>query len=209
MTTERNPESELLWSDIEKEDVEQEYAILAWKFRGTDKVPSRKLIYWRMKSKAREYLYWDEVPVGSSYINPVDEELTPSVEVIEALVAWASKQELRIRDKVLEFLDNPSDSDLHHLLTLLRQAGLLAADFSPQGEPKAPRSIGSRKGTLVQLVLKALELPTTKADLYNMARQLVHSRRPEAALRQTLRRLLEEKLIIETDTDVYVKVGAQ
>lgn len=171
---------------VQSEDIEQEAALLILQ----GKTPSRTLIYKRL---SRGDAIFDEIPQGSTLLfsdNPVPDE-----NVTRQLVEWALEQEERTQQLIFDFLDDPSDEALPGLLSQLDK----------QGVQLYSREI-KREKSLTQVILDEItKAPRTIEELYELGRQVHVSRRPEAAVRQVLRRLTEQR-ILSLEKGLYTKV---
>ncbi len=109
----------------------------------------------------------------------------PNIQVILKLSNWLLKQEEKIKEVILDYLDNPGDDKFWSILVLLD------VDHPP------PKKI--REGSLIDLMLRSL--PASKEELYEIAIREHKSNRPESAVRTNLRRLLEDGRIKEIERE--------
>jgi len=160
-----------------KEDLAQETALATLEGR---RPPSR---YHRVSSsqKSREYGY-GLLPEDSAV--SVFCPTPPDPHVIETIIQWTMAQSRNIAVKVLNYLENPDDT----LLQNIREMVDCKVEI---------QAYGRSTSTLTDLILRAL--PASPEQLYALARQEHRSRRPEAAVRQTLRNLQRRKVITCTE----------
>lgn len=165
-----------------RDDILQEAELL--KLEG--KTPSLRLL--RKRAEAYEaLLFADYLPSGATEIIWEGPQL-PDFEVVEAIVNWAMEQAEATREKVLTFLEDPTEEGLKTLL--------------PQIQLQAPQKI--KGGSLAQAILRLLSTrPHTKQELYEYARSEHQAKRPEATIRQLVRRLTREGKIQEVSHDTY------
>lgn len=185
-----NLEYDLLIPAVLEEDINQEAELL----RLSGKTPSKKLL--RLKASVfREVLFADQLP-GSA--TPLFEGvLIPPQGVIEQIVEWAVIQSEEVQSMIYRFLEEPSEEGLAEILSELRLQGVLLPpmDSKPPGKPM-PFS---------QLLLYLLDKngPMTLDQIYTLAREHMLSRRPEAAVRQLLRRYISEGKVEKVNDDLY------
>lgn len=159
---------------VSSDDLEQEAALL--RLQGVQN-PSKRLIHKRL---SRAEGIFSEIPLGSAPL--WSEEPVPDRNVTEALVDWALQQSDEISDIVFNFLDHPEDQDLDEVIASLKTLGVEIYSFKRKKQ-STPRS-------LTQIIIAELKKhPQTTQALYELARNIQPTRRPEAAVRQILRRL--------------------
>lgn len=107
----------------------------------------------------------------------------PSEAVIDKLVAWTTQQSATVQLAVQEYLEDPRDEALNQILLLINQA--------------VPEKEADSKPNFAQLVIRAL--PATKDQLIQMAFREHLAKRPEATVRQVLRRLSRAGQIVEVN----------
>ncbi len=174
---------------INKEDIEQEVAIRTWLGLKT----SRRIL-WLKARRYREVLL-DDFPSISIPVFHYEDHSTADREILRE---WAMTQPQALRDMTLKFLESPDDLQADAIINLLPNR---------LKEKKGSIRHRERKTSLTDLILNSLKnSEQTKDDLYNMARSfLISSRRPEAAVRQTLR-VLTRKGVISVDRSGIVKL---
>lgn len=163
-------------SRVSKDDIEQEAALL----RLMGKTPNKALIYKRL---SRQEAIFDEVPVGASLLWDDDPHTDPAV--TEALVDWALQQTDAVAGLIFEFLEEPTDEAMAEVLKNLKAQGVEI--FQPDTH---------KEKSLTQVILDLLKTrPHTIQELYDVSRSIQPSNRPEAAVRQILRRLTKHSQI--------------
>ena len=169
-------------SVVERQDIDQEVALL--KLQGVEH-PNRSLIYKRLARQ--EFASFDEMPESMSFSPVFDSGPETDPFVIERLVNWAMEQEDDIATIVFEFLDEPSEDSLQDAMTRLTDAGISLEEVQP-----------TKEKTLTEFLLDRLfHNDFTVDELYSLARTEYISRRPEAAVRQFIRRLSAAGRIIQ------------
>ena len=134
---------------------------------------------------SRDYLYGAR---ASSEAIPAFSQLAPDWDLLEKLAEWGLQQSAKVKLALLEYLEDPTETQLSEFLEI---AGLV--DNSPLS--KKPLSLSK----LIQQVL-----PATQDELYSLARTHHRSKRPEAAVRQTLRTLIKKSVIYEQAGRFYL-----
>lgn len=176
---------------IEKQDIDQEVAIRTWLGLKT----SRRIL-WLKARRFREILVDDfpAVSVPAFYYEDRSEEDR------EILKEWALNQSDELRTLTLLFLDSPTDEMADTIINLLPNR---------LKEKKRSNRLQRGKTSLTDLIISSLRnSEKTKDELYNMARSfLVTSKRPEAAVRQTLR-VLSKKGLVSVDRSGMVKLNS-
>lgn len=124
---------------------------------------------------------------GVGQVWPRPEGVDP--DVTERLISWVIQQQMFVTLAVLEYLEDPTPDHLQHVLTLVTEVNQEA------------RSERRRDPTLSSLLIRSL--PATRDQLYELARREHPSRRPEAAVRQTLRNLIKQGRVREDAGGVF------
>lgn len=186
---------------VDEDDVNQEVELL--KLMGIEK-PNKSIIRARL-AKARELLYSEKLPRSARVLEyGLDDTSNLSLSQIEQLTEWALEQEDETAcEMVLGFLDNPSEAALATILKYLVNHNLISRSNKKLASKKTteqPKSV-----SLGSLILKTLscEHQTPIEQLYELGRSVLHSNRPEAAVRQALRRLLSSRQIKEVSPKIY------
>jgi hypothetical protein len=165
-----------------EEDIKQEAELL--KLRG--KTPSLRIL--RKKFNRFEALLagMDEDLKGAEP-PPWDLAPMPPQEVIDQLIDWAMNQSEVISMIIFDFLEEPSDESLTTTISILKENGV---DLFTK---KVVRK------SLTTIIIEAInQEPRDIYDLYELARKELQSERPEAAVRQILRRLQRAGQVIRT-----------
>lgn len=172
--------------DYDEEDLQQEAALL--RLEGIK--PSMTLL--RKKAKIyTEYLFSGDVPLAT----PLFRSPTPPLDVIEALILWASQQDPEVNRLIINFLDDPGEEVLNQTLKELSRRGLLAKSTMPT----------TCEMSLSKLIFEFLETPREIEEIYEFVRSIGHvSKRPEAAVRQILRRFVQKGDVVKTEAG-YVR----
>jgi hypothetical protein len=151
---------------MSEEDRRQDFA-LAKLERGIDKHrPPASAVF------GRELAYGLGAP---DFALPLFSEPAYNPEAMDKLLNWMFEQEDQIQAAVIAYLEDPSDRRLKAVLKIIDVAA----------ETVYPKPM-----TLIQLILRIL--PAKKEELYRVARDQHNAKRPEAAIRQILRRLTLE-----------------
>lgn len=170
---------------LDPDDVNQEAALL----RLQGKNPRLSLLRKRMSHEEDTF---DEVPFGSA---PLWEDPGYDQSVTDQLVEWALSQSLDIADRIFEFLEQPSDEDLPPLFKYLVRSGITLH------QPK------SSAQSSAQILLSALRVrPHDPGELAQIIRSLYPSKRPEALVRQFLRRYQKSGILRVEEDKVYMEV---
>jgi hypothetical protein len=168
---------------VDREDVEQEAELL--KLQGI--TPNRRIIRMRLTQHSGELLFQGD---PGTLAQPIASTTVPPVAVVEMLVSWAIQQSDEVATAILGFLDEPSDAHLDKVVTKLKKAGLVTT----------PAKGSKNRGSLAEALARYLaQGPRSKDDLYAYARTIHHAERPEAAVRQFLRRGLKNGTLVATD----------
>jgi hypothetical protein len=171
---------------VDKEDVEQEAHLL--RLQGIE--PNRRII--RMKLSQGEPTFSGD---PGALATPIATTRIPPTVVIEMLLSWAlqHRDEL-VTFQVLDFLDEPDEVKLDLLVRQLK------------GEKEKPVKERSLSEALYAFILQS---PGRNIeDIYEFARTIHQSKRPEAAVRQFLRRAVREGRVIK-DVDTYTAIAKE
>lgn len=175
---------------IDRDDINQEAELL--KLEGVIN-PSKSLIAKRLANQQPASLFQGEI---GSIARPL--EVSPGVNIIalERLVQWSIVQSERIQQAVTAYLDDPNDEVFGRTIKILQEEGIIKI------EPKPPANAFSFSAALIRLLErepKGLEIH----DLYTWARGIHSAKRPEATVRQTLRRLVGNNTLMLTEDKRY------
>jgi hypothetical protein len=180
----------LLLAEPDLSDLRQEAELL--KLTGVQK-PSLRLLYQRAK-RQEALLFDDWLPATAQPVQWSSHVALPSSEDIQRLVSWAIEQEATISEAIFDFLEDPDDTKLPALISRLRKAGAI---------PKAPQPKKPARHSLAGFILRRLEEGQATLDnLYEAVRLIHTSARPEAAVRQVLRRLIRQGKV-QSDGNSY------
>jgi hypothetical protein len=170
------------------EDLAQEAELL--RLQGI--TPNMSLLRKRMLHQEDTF---DDIPLGSSSLW---EEPGYDYSVTERLVEWALTQSLEIADRIFEFLEEPLEEELPKVLKFLSNSGIPIY--------KAEKTSMSS----AQILLKALEVrPLLPEELTQIVRGLNPSKRPEALVRQFIRRYQKSGIIKVDEGIVYLEVYSE
>lgn len=171
-----------------QDDLQQQAELL----RLEGKTPNMGILRKRMLHQEETF---DDVPFGAQGLW---EEPGYDHSVTEKLVDWALAQSLEIADRIFEFLEEPTEEDLPKLISFLGKSGVTIHKAS------AP------KISSASILLKALAIrPQEPEELVKIIRSLNPSKRPEALVRQFLRRYQKSGVIkVEADL-VYLEVYSE
>lgn len=177
----------LQFAVVDEDDVRQEAELL----RLLGKVPNKRIIRSRLQGQQRSLLS-GELPEESIPIGFLTQTPTPSDETIEALVDWALTQVAPVQEAFFTFLEDP-ETHLLETLQLLRKYEVLQ---SQNVQPTKSVSLSS---------IFTSALPATKEQLYELARSIQdRTERPEATVRQWLRRNLRNGLLEQDGEGRYI-----
>lgn len=169
---------------MDNEDLQQEAQLL--RLQGI--TPNLSLLRKRM---AHEMDTFDELPFGAA---PIFDEPGYDYSVTEQLVTWALEQSIEISDRVLEFLEDPSEEELPDLLSYLKDSGVKI------------HKVKKNTQSASQVLLRALKVrPHDPGELVEIIRSINPSRRPEALVRQFLRRYQKLGYIDVIEDRVYLE----
>lgn len=183
MTTGTDRDQILSAPRVDPDDIEQEYQLLLLQ----GKKPSRRILFHRaLRYESLLFDFTAELS-GASEISWAESPI-PSAEVYERLTSWALAQSEVIQNSVFDFLEEPSEDKLNRLFKDLRIK-----------EPEQPKP---NKTSLSDAILNYCTEPRSLPELYQLSRRLIFSERPEAAVRQTVRRLLKNGKL-ERSANVY------
>lgn len=160
---------------IDHQDVLQEAELL----RLQGKIPNLRIIRKRL---SRGVLIYDQPPEDAQPF----QESSYDPEVTDALIDWALQQTEKIQERIFLFLEEPKHEAVPSLLIFLRRQNipLNLVDSAPTG-------------SLSKLLMRTLQKPQTLETLYEIARSSHTAERPEAAVRQFIRRAKKEGKILE------------
>lgn len=180
---------------VTKEDIDQEMELL----RLQGKNPSRAVVY--RKFSRFEGLLFDSIgtpDIPGAEPVPWAGDPIPSLEVMTQLVGWALEQSIQIQQAVLSFLEGRSNEK--ETLDQLISLGVISR--SNRRYMKATRDFSY---TMTDVILKKFEEngEVDIYDLYQSAREFLSSKRPEAAVRQIVRRLIRLGVISKVGDHVY------
>lgn len=165
-------------SPVLREDVNQEAELL--KLQGI--TPNRRILALRMQQRELTF----SGPLEDARPIPQLGPSQPTEDVLEALVDWTLEQISEVQAQMFEFLENPDDL-FDETISLLRGFELIT------GSQKPPKELAFAD------ILRS-NLPATRQELYRMGRELLPTtRRPEATVRQWIRRMLRDDSIDVTD----------
>jgi hypothetical protein len=171
---------------VDQDDIDQEIALL--ELQGI--TVNRRIVRMRMMQRT-EGLFQGEPGLIAQ---PMEVRSLPSDETVDDLLDWAIEQSAEITRLVLDFLAEPDDDRLENVVQQLSAAGLI------KGSTKGPR------GNLTETMLHYIaEKPRSKEDLYAYARTMHNTRRPEATVRQFLRRAVRSNQLAEIDGLYHVQ----
>lgn len=190
-------QNRLLLRVADLDDVKQEARIIKWQKGIT---PNRKLIQKRLSSQFTHLLFSDESDLPhSSRILWENEEDKPEEEPATRLRRWADEQPEPIPSLIREFLEHPEEQgeSLPKIIRILRRKGLIAQPPVFRKSTARPQPVvGQLSGTLIHLLYEAIQQqPRTMEELYQLTSQVHQAKRPEAACRQAIRRLMRQNLI--------------
>lgn len=177
----KHDDTELLVPPIYQEDLQQEAALL--KLMG--KEPSMAILL-KKHQTFQEYLFdqpaENAIPLSWGRVIPPEETL-------EQLILWAMDQSEKVQQLVFQLLEHPNEKTLKFVMKKLTLEGVILHEAEPVKEL-----------SFTQMVLNLLEKdPRSLEDLYEFARNTITSRRPEAAVRQIIRRLIKENQLEEVN----------
>lgn len=164
-----NLDERLLYPRVDAEDVRQEVDLRKWQGLRV----SRRVIEQRMTAETGMIPLY----VGEGGSSPWDDgEAIPSPMTVQRLVEWALTQTGEIQSLIWVFLDSPSKR-LEPTIHALRASGAIAETSQERVE---------RKVTLGNLLLRSL--PATFEQLVAVVQRNQSSKRPQATVRQFIRR---------------------
>lgn len=174
----------LLLPEVDLEDLKQESELL--KLQGKQ---VRLEILRRRASRHEALLFSTWVPStaralfsGTDSRSPEEILYPPEPPYIERIIQWTQGLSEDFQKRITEFLENPDEEQLQSLLNELSSLGLL---ISLQEEEESPSTLAS---WILRTLAKAGHEGILLTSLYEAARTIHLSRRPEAAVRQWLRR---------------------
>jgi len=167
-------------SIVDNDDIDQEMALL--KLEGI--TASRRIVSMKLMQKSEALFQGDPGAMAS----PIITRTLPPAEVVQMLISWATQQDNDIAQAILDFLVEPDEEELETLVKLLKRQGL-----AHKTKPAAKAVLSD---TLTAYLSKR---PRSKEELYDYTRTMHTANRPEAAVRQYLRRATRSGLLIETN----------
>ena len=180
-----HPLFDLTLPPVFPDDVDQEI----WILRNQGKNPRRDLVRKRLESRVVEGLFSD-IPSGISLELPWIDYRPVSLESIEVLVEWSLSQVKEVQQVIWNFLEDPDDQ-LEKTLQQLQELGIVLQ--APRSKPQV---------TIKALILKAL--PATFDELVELVLMVSpNTRRPEATVRQFIRRHQKSGLVKVVNEVVY------
>lgn len=178
---------------VDHEDVEQEYQLLMLEYQnnplqGTD-TPSRDIIRKRLQGRMSESLV-GEIPIHATALDPgAGDEMERRVEAAAQLVEWSFSQPEEAQNIIIAFLEDPTE----HMLTITINRLVKKGYIEQPEEPSDDRPTASLADLLRRQIEQAGTI--TLQELYELARVQHVSKRPNAAVRQTVRRFERQKLV--------------
>lgn len=165
----------LIYPRIDSEDVKQECDLRQWQGLRT----SQRVVERRMAAQT------GMVPLymGESGSSPWGEEEVPSPAVVTRLMDWALTQTTEVQALIWQFLDSPSRR-LQPTIVALREQGII------QERPRTDRHV-----SLGSLLLRSL--PATFEELVEVVQSNHSAKRPQATVRQFIRRSTRTGMIRE------------
>jgi hypothetical protein len=182
--------------EVDRDDIEQEAAIFEWQ---TGKRANRALIARNLANDEPASTFAGDPSAIASPL-PVGMAI-PDPKVINQLVEWSLAQSVKIREAILEFLEEPGDDSLNSTLALLIDEGIIAA-ITPEKPVK--------KAGFIDALMRLLQTDHrdySSTELYDWARTVHLAKRPEATVRQAMRRLIEQGKVVKTSQQTYRYVG--
>lgn len=164
--------------EVDREDIDQEAAIFEWE---TGKRANRALIAKHLANQDPAATFSGD-PTTVAWALPTGLNL-PNPRVIQKLVDWSLEQSDRIRSVMLDFLDEPSEESLVSTLAILMDEGIIQSAIPPKAEK------ASFADAIVRLLTTDRRIYSSQ-ELYAWARGIHSAKRPEATVRQALRRLI-------------------
>lgn len=184
---------------ISKDDIDQEIELLKLE-TGIERV-SRSIIIKKLRKQERAVLSSFDMEIDFTPLWQESSFTVAQLQAIEQILDWASHQNDLIQAEVFRFLDEPSHDNLREIINLLVDNGII--NRTSRRRAVKVKQQHRRSFSLTQLIIKALKTRSYMIDdLYELARQNSSAERPEAAVRQTLRRLVRKGYVIQTG-DIY------
>ena len=160
--------------EIDRDDIDQEMALL----RLMGLKPNRRIVTAKLSLNAEALFQGDPGNIASTIVN----RSLPPVEVVQRLIEWSIDQSDDIGKLILDFLAEPDDDRLDEVIDQLKSTGIIRG-----------KVVSSGRGLLSEtLTIYLSERPRSKDELYEYARVIHSAKRPEAAVRQYLRRALKQ-----------------
>jgi len=199
---EQHLQDTLIVPTVHSSDVEQERFLIHLTTGKPLHEISKQIIVRRLRGQERSLLSNFESEMSYSPLWQESNFTGAQLETIEQILIWVSDKPQEIQDQVNEFLEDPNLTNLSETISLLEDYHLI-----PKQSRRRKSPIPGRRRpptSLTQLIIRALiSGPREIEDLYQMARNNSNARRPEAAVRQTLRRLKGKNIIAESEQGVY------
>lgn len=187
--------------EIDQDDVEQEYQLMMLEYKNNPlhgaETPSRNVIRKRLQS--RMGLSFSEIPINASPMGD-DDELDRRIDATAQLIEWSFTQPTEVQNIIIDFLREPTEYKLTITLNRLTKYGVI--------EPST-FEVPRRPETLADLLKRQLQTSKqlTMDELYEIGRMNHVSKRPHAAVRQTIRRFESSGQIMRVgDTIVWIGV---
>lgn len=181
-------EDELLIPQPSLQDLHQEAELL--RLQGV--TPNMSILRRKM-SRSDASLFGDDLPITAT---PIDWEVSPipSQETLLAIAEWAIDQDDEVQGILFPFLEEPTQMGLDYVLGELERMKVI---------PKQRKHKGARSVSLASVIFSFIEdagRPVRPEELFDLARGFRLARRPEATVRQILRRYTAEgKLEVHPD----------
>jgi hypothetical protein len=166
------------------DDVNQEAELL--KLQGI--VPNKRIIRQRLALQAPELLF----NLGPDEAEPIyHQHPTPSLETMEQLIDWTLQQAGPVQEQLFRFLDDP-EAQIDETLRFLEQHEVIRP-IRPSEDVRIP---------LAEIMRNSL--PRSRGELATLIKEVSPStRRPEATVRQFLRRGLNQGTLRIIDDVVH------
>jgi hypothetical protein len=180
-------------SEVSWDDIHQTGKILELE----GKKPNHSLI--RMKFEAEGLATYDFLTELPGNVEPISwADHNPEPEVVMQIASWALHQSVEIRNQIFEFLESPSDPEATKIINALVKLGVI----------EAPTPTRRREVPLSDFILKELDRKRYLSidDIYELE-YLITSKRPRAALRQALRRLINTNRVMEDNFGRFYATG--
>lgn len=167
-----NQEQPILRPLVEDDDINQEAELL--KLFG--KKPNKTIIYRRLQgAQTLTYDFTSEIEAEE----PDWPSHLPDPQIIEDLANWSLQQSSAIQNRMWAFLEDPTDEKVDQILEELVELSLITKAMLPP----------TKEVSLETLILNELKHNDRSIEELYEFRSFIHSNRPEAAIRQAVRRL--------------------